>query len=141
MRIQNFSWNGGMVRNAVVLGGALVFFLGFAVSSAQAQTSPTLSPWLLMDRSRRTPATDYLNYVKPRQELTQQLQRQEYQLQRTQSETREIQHQLSDDGKGKNLKAPGAAGPSTGARGAAAFRNYGHWYTGLPGTPVPQRPR
>ena len=124
-----------------ILGGML------EIRPAAAQSSrPAVSPYLMLrDRSLNTGGMSaYHQFIKPRQEYDKALQQQATQLRRTQSATREIENQMmmGESGgprpEGNGLLPPGAAGPSTGARGGAAFRNHKHWYTGISGDPTPR---
>ncbi|MDR3110443.1 MAG: hypothetical protein LBU65_12295 [Planctomycetaceae bacterium] len=128
----------------LIIGIVLLSVVTSMTASAQ---SPAVSPWLMLrDKNlNRGGLNSYYSYIKPQQEYNNALNAQAQQLRRTQSATRELQDQVSGGGGGFNsgqndgqgLQAPKAGGPSTGARGAAAYRNYGHWYKGISGDPTP----
>lgn len=121
----------------------VAFFLFFTLiatalsETVWAQTSSPLSPWLMMRNRNRGSISNYHEYVKPRQEIERAFQSQQSQLKRAESETKQLQTQLQQATSG-NLQAPGATGPSTGARGAASFRNHSHWYSGISFDPTPR---
>lgn len=131
----------------ILLGVAGLFSLTADQAPAQYTQPPRISPWLMLNNSGSGASglSNYYNFVRPRQEMTQALQSQAAQLQtqgamlqRTQSATRQIEGQISGDG-GALLQKPRSMGPAP--RGAAGHRNYAHWYNGLPGDPTPRNNR
>ncbi len=123
----------------LVLSGMLAFAVCSETASAQYVPPPPISPWVMMNNRSNSPVSNFFNYVQPQIQMGQALQTQGVQLRQTQSATMQLEKQLSS-GEIK-LRAPGAAGPSTGARGCAGFRQMSPWYSGISNDPTPRETR
>ncbi|MGL4941672.1 MAG: hypothetical protein ACRC46_00590 [Thermoguttaceae bacterium] len=106
----------------------ILFMVCLATSSISfGQTPPPLSPWLLLNNRPQGAIDNYNMWVKPVQDTAAKLSQQQSEINRQGAMLRQ---------------APSSgSGTTTGGRGAAGFRYYGHWYSGLPGDPTPHRAR
>ena len=90
------------------------------VEGATAQTRSPFSPWLGMNNDpRRNVLDNYHTYVAPQIQAQQEFARQ-------QSQQKDLQRQID-----KALNPPKKR-PSYGPSGGAGYRQYSHYYSGLP---------
>lgn len=116
-----------------------VAFASVSISEASAQTQPPISPWLSMfNYNRGNPLSNYHTYVVPQQQAIQTFQTQERQIQ---TQGRQIQAQAAQQRSLQGevdgvLGPPRKVGSIGGARGPG-YRQYLHYYQGLPQGGVP----
>jgi len=108
------------MKRFVGWGAASAVMVLFLVEGAAAQVRPPLSPWLgINNYSRGNILDNYHTYVAP------QIQAQE-EFSRQQSQQKDLQRQID-----KALNPPKKR-PSYGSNNGAGFRQYLHYYNGLP---------
>ncbi len=126
----------------------LTFIMGFGVcvsgeSSAQStQSRPAMSPWLMMNsQSRGGTGSNFLDFVKPRQEIYQAYENQQRQIQQQAAVQRNMQQAmqqgipgggqgtLNDGSANSILSAPNRV-KSIGGMQGAGYRQYMHYYQG-----------
>ncbi len=132
-------FSSSVCRNALVCLLFCAAFVTVSASSVSAQTQPPISPLLSMFNYNRGGAqSNYHAFVVPQQKAIQTFQAQERQIQ---SQGRQIQAQSAQqrslqDEVGGVLNAPRQVGSIGGAKGAG-YRQYLHYYQGLPQGGVP----
>ncbi len=124
--------------------GVVLAMLCTASLSAQGPP-PAISPWLSMFNNNRGGAlSNYHTFVQPQQRAIQAIQTQGQQIHQLQSQAQQFQAsggpQRSLRDGGRVLAAPRQVGSIGGMRGAG-FRQYLHYYQGLPQGGVPSYAR
>ena len=112
-----FAWLFGLCIIAVIA----------MVESASAQTRPPISPWLsLFNENRGSILDNYHTFVAPQLQLQKDFAQQERQMQQQQTQQRDLEGKIS-----KVLNPPKKR-PSYSASNGAGYRQYLHYYNGLP---------
>jgi len=95
--------------------------------SVSAQTRPPISPWLSMfNNSRGNVLDNYHTYVMPQMQIQQEFAQQERQMRQQQMQQRSLEGQID-----KVLNPPKKR-PSYSSSNGAGYRQYLHYYKGLP---------
>ena len=114
-----------------------VFFFAFSSDTASclAQSSSGISPWLTIPSNRRGDVLDpYNTYVRPQNDARAQMQGLSTSMLAEDSSMRKLENQMD-----RMLMQPTKGnGAGLGARGGAGYRQYLHYYQGLPQGGVPQ---
>jgi hypothetical protein len=113
---------------------AMMFFVVAFVNLSAAQSRPTISPWLQMQNSRSGSLSNYQAFVRPQMDMLKELQNQSNQLQ-SQSNLLQSQDAKQRD-ISQSLEAPKLRPAMSGSQ-PAGFRQYLHYYQGLPQGGVP----
>ncbi len=117
MTIKRLYWTLGLCMLVVVL----------ISNTASAQTRPALSPWLSLFNDNRGGVLDnYHTFVAPQIQVQREFAQQEQQIQQQQTQQKKIEGQID-----KALNAPKKR-PSYSPGNGAGYRQYLHYYSGLP---------
>ncbi|MDR1479817.1 MAG: hypothetical protein LBJ00_12865 [Planctomycetaceae bacterium] len=111
----------------VCLIALAVLFVGIFANLSEAQTRPTISPWLSMFNNRSGSLPNYQAFVRPQMDVLKELQSQSDQLKSQKNQQNNLLHVL---------EAPGLRPTISGSQ-PAGFRQYLHYYQGLPQGGVP----
>jgi hypothetical protein len=111
----------------VCLISMAIFFAVVFTNLSVAQTRPSLSPWLQMQNSRSGSLSNYQAFVRPQMDMLKELQNQSSQLKFQDARQRDMS---------QILEAPRVR-PSLSGSQPAGFRQYLHYYQGLPQGGVP----
>ena len=134
MTLRGIKYKGGKVlmksqnkRFAWLFGLCIVVVIATA-ESISAQTRPPLSPWLYLFNQNRSGIglDNYHTYVAPQLQIQQEFAQQGRQIQQQQAQQRNLEGQID-----KVLNAPKKR-PSYSSSNGAGYRQYLHYYGGLP---------
>jgi hypothetical protein len=115
-----------LYKPVCLISTAMFFVLVFANLST-AQSRPTISPWLQMQNSRSGSLSNYQAFVRPQMDMMRELQNQSNQLQYQNTRQQNMSQML---------EAPQLR-PTVSGNQPAGFRQYLHYYQGLPQGGVP----
>jgi hypothetical protein len=113
--------------NPICLIAVTLFFVVIFTSYSAAQTRPAISPWLSMNNNRSGSLPNYQAFVRPQMDMLKELQNQSEQLKLQGAKQRDL-NQI--------LEAPRLKQSMSGSQ-PAGFRQYLHYYQGLPQGGVP----
>ncbi|MDR2169991.1 MAG: hypothetical protein LBP59_07615 [Planctomycetaceae bacterium] len=119
----------GLLSKPICLIAITIFFAGHFTNLSEAQTTtrPTISPWLSMFNNRSGSLPNYQAFVRPQMDVLRELQNQSDQLKIQDAKQRSLT---------QTLEAPRLK-PSLSGSQPAGFRQYLHYYQGLPQGGVP----
>ena len=118
---------------------AAFFVVGNASAQISTQARPAISPWVMMgSQTRGGPGSNYLDFVKPRQEMFQAYESQQRQLMQQATTQRTMQQamqqgvggtgQALNDGSADRILAEPKKVRSIGGMQGAGYRQYLHFY-------------
>ncbi|MDR2642941.1 MAG: hypothetical protein LBC74_09120 [Planctomycetaceae bacterium] len=117
-----------LLRKPVCLIAMTIFLTAAFINLSEAQSSrPSISPWLSMYNNRSGSLPNYQAFVRPQMDLLKELQNQSNQIKNQDARQRNMS---------QILEAPHYR-PSLTGNQPAGFRQYLHYYQGLPQGGVP----
>ncbi|MDR1483595.1 MAG: hypothetical protein LBT09_02100 [Planctomycetaceae bacterium] len=116
-----------VLRKPICLIAIAIFFAGVFTNLSEAQTRSSISPWLSMHNNRSGSLPNYQAFVRPQMDMLREIQSQSNQLKNQDAR----QHDM------KQLLETPRVRPSLSGSQPAGFRQYLHYYQGLPQGGVP----